>query len=41
MPLAQPVGPDVTSDILSVDGLSLSFGGLSALTDVHFTVRRG
>ena len=41
MPLAQPVGPDVTSDFLSVDGLCLSFGGLSALTDVHFTVRRG
>ncbi len=41
MPLAQPVGPDTTSDILSVDGLSLSFGGLSALADVRFTVRRG
>ena len=41
MLLAQPAESDSTSDLLSVEGLSLSFGGLSALVDVRFGVRRG
>ena len=37
-----PGSPGVESegrDILSVEGLSLSFGGLAALADVDFTIR--
>ena len=37
---AQAVGPD-DHDILSVEGLSLSFGGVQALADVRFTVGKG
>jgi branched-chain amino acid transport system ATP-binding protein len=38
--LAQPVGPE-TTDVLSLDGLFLSFGGVQALADVGFTVGKG
>ena len=31
----------LSADILKVDGVSLSFGGLAALADVSFVVRRG
>ena len=33
--------PDVNGVLLSVDGVSLAFGGVKALTDVSFDVRKG
>ena len=36
-----PVVESEGRDILSVEGLSLSFGGLAALADVDLTVREG
>ncbi|WP_163591257.1 ATP-binding cassette domain-containing protein, partial [Klebsiella pneumoniae] len=33
--------PDVNDIMLSVDNVSLAFGGVKALTDVSFNIKRG
>ena len=33
--------PDVNDVLLRVEGVSLAFGGVKALTDVSFDVRKG
>ncbi|MFY7779092.1 MAG: ATP-binding cassette domain-containing protein, partial [Elstera sp.] len=35
------MGGNVTEPLLNVAGVSLRFGGIRALTDVSFTVRKG
>ncbi|MDH3665056.1 MAG: ATP-binding cassette domain-containing protein, partial [Alphaproteobacteria bacterium] len=35
------VQPDVADVLLVVDGVTLRFGGVTALTDVSFDIRRG